>query len=151
MTLEKRVKKTASICFTANTGHAAGSLPSVLRPLQMWSVRYVHSASLLASSGQTTPRTAKMMLSSFALPCDATWFLSEVKLILLWSQMNKDFLCSPSDLVAYSGCYLCEPSRPSRKCTLQKFASKGQTTWHLRCQVPKWFCHFWIPEASLHL
>lgn len=79
----ERVKKTASICFTASKGPDAGCLPSGLRTLRMWSMSYVHDASLLASSGQTTPRTPKLVLSPFAPPPDATWFLSEVKLILL--------------------------------------------------------------------
>lgn len=79
----KRVQKTASICFIASKGPDAGCFPSVLRTLWMWSMSYVHDASLLASSGQTTPRMAKLVLSPSARPRDATWFLSEVKLILL--------------------------------------------------------------------
>lgn len=79
----KRVKKTASIGFTASKGPDAGCLPSGLRTLRMWSMSYVHDASLPDSSGQTTPRTAKLVLSPFAHLRDATWFLSEVKLKLL--------------------------------------------------------------------
>lgn len=80
LTFEKEEKRQLLFALLQISGPAVGRLPS---GPQMWSVRYVHGASLPASSRRTAPGMARPLPSAFALPRGATWFLSEAKLMLL--------------------------------------------------------------------
>lgn len=119
--IRKRGGKTASVYFTAN------KWPCCWPPSQwpwehlrcgQWGMCMVPACRHLP--GRLHPvQPGHCLCSSYW--CHLVSFWDEAG-VTLCRQMDKGFcfLYSPSDLVACSRCYLCEHSRPSGKCVLQK-------------------------------